>query len=219
MLTFSYVVVLSYLVPIVAAWRYQVVSLPLRLVAVYCGLALGQSLYMVYLASSDVRNLWLIHAFVPVQATLLLSALALWQVRELARTTVFVSIPMFLMAWLMLTLTVESLESFPRYVKTIEGLLIVAVAAYTLLTRSQFIAAPVTAFSWFWVSAALLTYFAFVSIVNPASSYLLSSSPGRLRLMSLINFSLVLVCNLGFARAMVVPGRGEAAVNAPAAAR
>lgn len=192
----------SFALPVLAAVGNRVKSMPLRIIALYCLLGFAQSTALSLLSAKGEHNLWLMHLFVPVQATMFLWALALWQIRERMRMTVGLIIPLYLMVWLALTMTVESFETFPRYVKIVEGLLIVTVAAYTLLTRLQHISGPVTSYPWFWVCSALVMYLSFGAIVNPVSSLLLPHAPQRVAFMSSVNAVLLTLCNLLFARAM-----------------
>lgn len=180
----------------------RVAAAPLRVIALYCGLGFVQSAYLIALSFQGTTNLWVIHLFVPVQATLFLWALSLWQARERERVMVMMIIPLFLVAWLALSLTVESLSALPRYVKVVEGLLVIAVASYTLVMRSQHITGPVTSYSWFWVSSALVMYLAFGAIIAPIGSLLLPRAPDLVIRIYLVNSVLLVICNLLFARAM-----------------
>jgi hypothetical protein len=194
---------LTFAIPALAAVICRVRSPSQRIVAAYCIIGLIQSIYLTVLATAGTHNLWLIHVFVPVQGTMFLWTLALWQTRERARITILMAIPIFLAAWLGLTLTVESLEGLPRYVKIIEGLLVIAVAAYTLVTRSLHITGPVTSHSWFWISAAMVMYLSFGAILSPVSSLLLPHAPERVGIMFRVNAIFLIICNLMFARAMM----------------
>ncbi|HEU4828386.1 MAG TPA: hypothetical protein VFT04_04250 [Gemmatimonadales bacterium] len=204
----------SFAIPAIAALLYRVRSPSQRIIGAYCALGFVQSISLSMLAARGTHNLWLLHLFVPLQGTMFLWALALWQTRERARITVFMAIPLFLVAWLALTLTVESFDAFPRYVKIIEGLLVIAVAAYTLVARSQYITEPVTSYAWFWVSAALVMYLSFGAILSPISSLLLPLAPERVIVMIRVNGVLLIICNLLFARAMASGRSGAGASDA-----
>ena len=199
----GFVAGVTFALPAIAAIAVRVRSSSQRIVAAYCVLGFVQSIYLTVLATGGTHNLWLIHVFVPVQGTMFLWALALWQTRERARITILMAIPLFLTAWLGLTLTVESFEGLPRYVKIIEGLLVIAVAAYTLVTRSLHISGPVTSHAWFWISAAMVMYLSFGAIFSPISSLLLPTAPDRVSIMIRINAVLLILCNLMFARGML----------------
>ncbi|HEX6643782.1 MAG TPA: hypothetical protein VF037_03845 [Gemmatimonadales bacterium] len=209
---------ITFVIPVVVALYCRVRSAPLKIIAAYTSIAFAQSLYLVWLASHGIHNLWLMHLFIPVQAGMFLWALALWQTREIARTAVLLTIPLYLAAWIVLTLTVESFSTFPRFVKIFEGLLVIAVASYTLVTRSQHISGPITSYPWFWVGAALVIYLSFGAIVNPVSSLLLPYAPERVLIMSGVNSVLLMVCNVCFARAMVTASARLRAGGVPAAA-
>jgi hypothetical protein len=218
LLTIASVASVTFVIPVAAALYCGVRSAPLKVIAAYTSMAFAQSLALIWLATRGINNLWLIHLFVPVQAGMFLWALALWQTREVARMTVLLAIPLYLAAWIALALTVESFSTFPRFVKIFEGLLVISVAAYTLVTRSQHISGPVTSYPWFWVGAALVTYLSFGAIVNPVSSLLLPYAPERVLIMSAVNSVLLIVCNVCFARAMVTASARLPAEGVPAAA-
>jgi hypothetical protein len=214
----GYIAGATFAIPVLFAWRQRVGSPPLRVIAAYCVLGFVQSMYLNALALEGRHNLEAIHLFIPVQATMMLWALALWQVRERERLTVAMIIPIYLIVWVALTMTVESFATFPRYVKIVEGLLVISVAAFTLVARSQHITSPVSAYPWFWACSALVMYLSFGAIVNPVSSLLLPYAPARVLTMSSVNAVLLAVCNLMFAKAMAVGGsrvpHGEATAAA-----
>jgi hypothetical protein len=191
---------------------------PLRVIAAYCALGFLQSMYLYALVFQGRHNLAAIHLFIPVQAIMMLWALALWQTRERQRLTVAMIIPLYILVWAALTMTVESFGTFPRYVKIVEGLLVISVAAFTLVDRSQHITSPIAAYPWFWVCSALVMYLSFGAIVNPVSSLLLPYAPDRVLTMSSVNAILLVICNLMFARAMVVRASSAPVGEATAAA-
>lgn len=200
----GYVAGTSFAIPALFAWRQRARSAPLRVIAAYCALGFVQSMYLNALALEGRHNLEAMHLFIPVQAGMMLWALALWQIRERERLTVAMIIPIYIIVWVALTMTVESFGTFPRYVKIVEGLLVISVAAFTLVSRSQHITSPMSAYPWFWVCSALVMYLSFGAIVNPVSSLLLPYAPDRVLTMSSVNGVLLVICNLMFARAMVV---------------
>jgi hypothetical protein len=201
-----YVAIASTLLPALVAARLRVRSRPLRALALYSLLLFVQSVFMTWFSSRGTTNLWLIHVFLPVQAVLFLYILAHWQKRETARNTVLLTIPLFLLVWGGLTFTLESLSAFPRYVKTLEGLLLVALGAYTLIARAQTITAPITRYPWFWVCTGIVLQFAFAAIVNPVAYELLRYAGQSVSWMYSVNRIVVTVADLLFVRAMFLAG-------------
>lgn len=195
--------ILSAALPVVAALRARALSLPLRLIAVYSAVAFVEGGVMWYSSMRNEQNLWLVHVFTPFEATVLLLAMSRWQLRELARLTVLLCIPAFLVLWGLLTVTTESLAEFPQYAKTAEAILLVAVAAYTLVARSRSLIVPIINQAWFWVTSGVLIYFSFLAILNPVANILLERRDYRLMLWVFgANALLIIVHNFLFAWAM-----------------
>lgn len=201
----TYVVFACALLPALFAVGLRVRSRPLQALALYSVLLFVQSVSMAWFRTRGT-NLWLIHVFLPVQAVLFLFILARWQKRETTRNTVLLTIPLFLLVWAGLTFTVESFDAFPRYVKTLEGLLLVAIGAYTLIARAQTITAPITRYPWFWVCTGIVLQFAFAAIVNPVAHELLRYAGRSVGWMYNVNMLVVTIANLLFVRAMFLAG-------------
>lgn len=199
----------TFAIPAIAARYRRVPTAPLKVIAIYCLLGLVQSAYLIALSLKGTSNLWVIHLFVPVQGAMFLWALSLWQIRERERVTVVMSIPLFLAVWAGLTVSVESLDALPKYVKVVEGLLVVGVAAFTLVMRSQNITGPVTAYPWFWVASAMVMYLAFGAIITPVANLLMPHAPDLVVRMYWVNSILLIACNLLFARAMFAASVGS----------
>jgi len=193
----------SFALPMLAAWRGRPLPLPLRLLAIYLAVTFVESWVMIYLSAEGIRNLWMIHLYTPFEATMFLWMFSRWQVREMARLTMLLAIPMFLAMWAALTVTAESLGDFPVYGKTMAAILILAVAAWTLVSRSSRLLMPIGRYAWFWVCLGTLIYFPFVSLLNPVSRLLLPHSRDLVLAMFSINAVLGIGHNLLFSRAML----------------
>lgn len=195
--------IFSHALPVATAWRARKLSLPLRLIVIYSAVALVEGLIMSYLSSRNEVNLWLIHIFAPFEAAILLYALSRWQARELARIAVVLCIPVFLLLWGGLTIARESLEQFPQYVKTVEAILLVAVAAYTLVSRSRTLIHPISQQDWFWVCIGIMIYFSMLAVLNPVANLLLEHD-SMVLLMAVfeVNAALIILHNLFFAWAI-----------------
>jgi len=194
---------LSFAIPMLVGLRARRLNLSLRLIVIYSAAALAEGLVMWYLSEQNRPSLWLIHVFGPFEATILLYALSRWQLRELARLTIVFCIPAFLLLWGGLTITTESLEKFPQYVKTVESFLLVAVSAYTLVSRSRSLVEPLAQQDWFWVCVGLMIYFSMLAVLNPVANLLLEQdSMALLMAVFEVNAALIIVHNILFAWAI-----------------
>lgn len=200
---------LSYAIPLGAALRSRVGSLPkpLQVIALYVAVTLAESCIMIWISLHSIESLWLIHVFTPVEVFLLLLAFSRWQVHELARTMIVAMIPLFLITWAFLLVTSDSLADFPVYGRTVAALLIIAVAAYTLVVKAQHASTPVTSQPWFWLTVGLLVYFPYVVMLNPLSSALRGRSEELLFTLYRVNAALMIVSNLFITRAILCQKR------------
>lgn len=205
-----------------AALRRRPLPLPLQLLVIYATVTLAESCLMAFFSSRDQRNMWMIHLFTPFEASMFLWMFSRWQVREVARLTVLLAIPMFLVFWSFLTVTAESLAEFPIYGKSVEAILLVAVAAWTLVTRSSKLLVPLTRYSWFWVCVGVLVYFPFLSALNPISRLLVTDHRDLVVAMFQVNAVLGTAANLLFAWAMLCqqphPSSGGSSLRQPSLA-
>lgn len=165
------------LAPVIAAVRARrTLSPALALVALCFLLMFVQDVAMWRLAQLRVNNLWLVHLGVPVQTGLLLAAFSHWQREEVERLTLRIALLGFLLIWAGLFL-VEEPDSFTQFSGPLRSVLLVTVSAWTLIRRSQETTAPVARADWFWISTALLLYFATSALINPVSRVLMESAP------------------------------------------
>jgi hypothetical protein len=187
----------------VALTRRQPLPAALRLLAIYSAIVFVEGLLMGYVSTLNIRNLWMIQLFAPFEATLFLLMFARWQVRETSRLTVLVSIPLFLLAWTVLMLTVEPFNDFSQYVKPVEFILLTMVAAFTLVTRSQHLTGSPMRQPWFWVGTGSLIYFGTAVALNPVSAALQVSHKHLILAAFETHAALDIFCYLLFTRAML----------------
>jgi hypothetical protein len=118
------------------------------------------TLLQYWLGRHHQHNAWVGEMTLPVLATALLWSFYRWQIGAVARQTVRVLIPLYLVATLILTLTVESLDSpFSLATNTITSVLILALSLYTLLTRTLAERGRLTRLDWFWICCGLALFY------------------------------------------------------------
>ncbi|HET8763230.1 MAG TPA: hypothetical protein VFM12_07420 [Gemmatimonadales bacterium] len=198
---------------LLAAWRRRrSLPRPLRWMCVYLALTLLEDFFMIYWSRAGRHNLWIMNLYTPFEAAMFGMMYAGWQLRERWRTVVYAVTALFLVFWLVLILTIEPITEFSRFTKSVEALLVIAVAAWTLVQRSRHTAAPLTAHAWFWVSVGTLLYFAYFLLLNPVS-LLLSTRLDLLVVVYEINGAMVIVMYLFWLRATLLvrrPSKAEA---------
>lgn len=192
---------------LVAAWRRrQSLPMPLRWMCTYLALTVIEDLFMIYWSRGGRHNLWIMNLYTPFEAAMLGMMYVGWQLRERWRATIYAATTLFVVFWLVMIMTVEPITEFSRFTKSVESLLVIAVAAWTLVQRSRHTAAPLTAHVWFWVSVGTLLYFAYFLLLNPVS-LVLGTRLDLLVLVYEINGGMVVIMYLFWLRAILLVRR------------
>ena len=194
-------ILLPVLLLLVAWRRRQALPVPLRWMCTYLALTLIEDLFMIYWSRDGRHNLWIMNLYTPVEAILFGLMYAGWQLRERWRTALYAGTAAFIVFWFVMIMTIEPITEFSRFTKSVEALLVIAVAAWTLVQRSRHTAAPLTAHPWFWASVGTLLYFAYFLLLNPVS-LVLGNRLDLLVVMYEINGAMVIVMYLFWLRAI-----------------
>jgi hypothetical protein len=168
------------LAPAVAVLRWRplgALPAPRRLVALCYVVMFLEDALLWWIGRHQGNNLWLAYLAAPIQTTLLLLALAWWQTGEVERRAVRLAAAGFVVLWALLVLALEDTHTFSRFASPLRSLLVVAVAAWTLVRRSIRTLESPTEEPWFWVSAGLLLYFGTGVVLDPVSKLLLRTAP------------------------------------------
>ena len=168
------------LAPVAAALRWRPLRLlppAQRLVALCFALMFLQDVTMAVLASQGRNNQWVNYLGAPVQTVLFLLALAHWQIGGVERRAVRLAAAGFVVVWALLMLGAEDLRDFSRFASPLRALLVVTVAAWTMVRRSTRTMEMPASEAWFWVCAGLLLYFGSGAVLGPVSSILYRSAP------------------------------------------
>lgn len=153
----------SLALPVLAAgWRQRTLDRPMRLVVGwYVVLAVqnaASSAWMVWIDSTN--NLSVPQLFMPLEATLVLLAIAEWQLNPLVRSTVRWSIPFYWVAWFLAILYIEPLGRFSIFAGPLLALLVLASALVAFISRLQHDVEPALESSWGYILPGLAIFFA-----------------------------------------------------------
>jgi hypothetical protein len=166
------------LTPLLAAIRVRRSLTPaLRLVTAVFGLGIAQEIVNAWLTSRHVHNTWLNNVLMPVYTGLFLWAFSFWQIGAVSRLAMRLAIPLFVLVWFVLTVLMDGVTGFPRFSGPIQSLLLVCVAAYTLITASMRATDPVWKHDWFWISAGVLLTFGTSTLLQPITGHLAYTHP------------------------------------------
>ncbi len=168
--------IIAELFPVLAALAVgRRLSRPSRLVAVLFVLWFCEDLAQQLLIHLHHNNNWLQHVSMPFEAALLLWAFSLWQDSEVARRAILLVVPIYVVVWLMLQLFVERLDRASQYAGPMSYLLVLAVAAFTLVSKSARTSEPGWRQPWFWISAGIIIDLGSQVALNPITNILIAT--------------------------------------------
>lgn len=131
-----------------------------------------------YLGIHHQNNHFLSYFGTPIQGAAILWALSLWQRQPVARLTMRLAIPVFWIAWVLLVVLVEDVDSFSTVAEPVYSLLGVGAATFTLLTRSNHESEPLLRQDWFWICSGLTIHFGVLAALTPLAAAYVYKDPG-----------------------------------------
>ena len=168
--------IIAELFPVLAALAVgRRLSRPSRLIAVLFLLWFSEDLAQQLLILLHHNNNWLLHLTMPFEAALLLWAFSLWQDSEVARRAILLAVPIYVVVWLVLQLFVERLDRLSQYAGPVSYLLVLGVAAFTLVSKSARTTSPGWRQPWFWISAGMIIDMGSQVALNPITNILIAT--------------------------------------------
>jgi hypothetical protein len=208
-------------VPLCFAWpRRRNLSRPMRWMVVYLAATWLEDLFTVYWSRHGRQSLWVVNLYTPFETVILCTMFAGWQLRLRWRAAIYAGMVACIAFWGIVTFTVEGFFGISRYTKPVESLLVVAIAAWTLVDRSRRTISPLTRHTWFWVSVGTMVYFAYLVMLDPATYVFSQAQPSNKyltlwRLSYEINGALATVMYLFWLRAILLVPRGKCVETLP----
>lgn len=176
-----------------------------RIFAAYLVLELLVSVAGFVLGRLGIHNLWLGDVVVPVESALIVRAFAAWQVDQRLRLILRRAAPLMLLFWLPPLFGWEPRGDFNIAVDSVQAIVCVAVAAYTVVRRFLEADGPSADRDWFWIGVGVMLYFATYALINPLSNYLIKHSPQTVVAVFVVRGAMQVVANLLYFLGMRCP--------------
>lgn len=144
-------------------------------VLAWSGVLLLSNVVDKWLAIQHRNNHFVSYLAEPIFCTIVLWVLSRWQVTPTARRVILRLIPLYLVAMLVLTLTVELTDTFSLVTESVTSLLILALSLYTLLTCSLAERGRLTRFDWFWICGGMALFYGSDAALEPFSRAMMAS--------------------------------------------
>jgi hypothetical protein len=122
------------------------------------------------------NNLWITHLMVPVETALIVLAFSYWQVDRRMGLALRRGAPLMLLFWLPSIIGWEPVNDFSIGTDSLQAIICVAVAAYTVVRLSFESSRPSVEHEWFWIGGGVMLYFATYALISPLEGYLVKHS-------------------------------------------
>jgi hypothetical protein len=149
-------------------------------VLVWASILLLANALALLLAFQGRNNHWLVYLSTPLMGTAVIAAMTGWQLREAGRLVLRVLLPLYLIAWTVIVLTVEDIRTFSLLAGPFSSLLLLVTISVTFVTRSLQSLDPLTRQDWFWVCIGMLIFYGVDAGYPPVALLLGRSRPDLL---------------------------------------
>lgn len=164
---------LTLLLPLGQVWsRWKGYSDAQKLFALYIGLELATEVISFILGRMGRTNIWVAHIVMPIEAMIIVYTFAAWQVDRSTHLWLSRAAPLMLLFWVPAVLGWEPLNDFNIGTDSMEAIICLAVAAYTVVRRFFEDDGPAVDRDWFWIGAGVMLYFATSALMLPLIGYL-----------------------------------------------
>jgi hypothetical protein len=153
-----------------------------KILLIYLLINFLSSIASVVSAFHKVNNLWMMNLYTPFQFGMLMWLLSSWQITTMKRIFLL-TIPLFVIFWLVATLFVENFRGFNSYTRPLEALALISASGYTLVKLNSEGSDPILRKLSFWGASGILLYFTGMIVLFSLSSILFREDVQMLRLL------------------------------------
>jgi hypothetical protein len=132
------------------------------------------------LASRGVNNHWLIYLSTPLNGVAVIVAMMGWQGGELGRLVLRMLLPLYLVAWTVIVLVVEEVNTFSLVAGPFSSLVLLIAISSTFVMRSMRSQESLTRQDWFWVCLGMMIFYGVETGFPPVALLLGRSRPDLL---------------------------------------
>ncbi len=152
---------LSSLLPLIIGLHlYRRLNIEMKILTILFTFILIVEILGFYLSFIGINYIWLIHLYTLLEYSLLMLIFSYWQKNNVLKRNLRLSIPFFTFIWIGAKVFMENLNQWDNYTASLECVLLVGVSAYTLFELSKDNTITIYKVPRFWVSGAVLIYFA-----------------------------------------------------------
>jgi len=204
--SFASLATLTLLLPMVAgARRLPFLSPARRLVLLFLALEFVNEDICFILGRLGRNNQWVPYTAVPIETALILAAFSRWQLDRGMERTLRAAAPLMLVFWLPPLLGWERPTEFSLGIESVQAILCVAIAAYTVVRRAMDLLGQPQEQDWFLIGTGVMLYFATFALMDPLNRYLMRHSPPTAIAVLTVRAGAQIVANILYYHGMRCP--------------
>ncbi len=194
------------LLPVVAGGRHVRQLGPTRWwVIAWCAVLFVTDIGAIVARMAAGNNLWMQYVVTPLEDAMALYILSRWQRGDVARLTLRLAIPVFLIVWVALVIGLERTDDFSVFAHPFQALVMLAASLYTLARGTLEETGRVTQRDWFWISLGLSLFYAPGTALQPFAHAVYPVRPDLVRLAFYTKAALDVAAFFLIARGMLCP--------------
>jgi hypothetical protein len=197
--------VLPVLAGVLLLHHYRRVPVTRLSVACWSLLMLIGNIVSAYLAARRQNNHWVGYVIIPLSGLAALEALTRWQVSDTARRLCRVLAPIYVVGWIAIVVLIEDTATFSLLAAPISSLLLLLVAASTVVTRAPGSIETLTKQDWFWIGMGFIIFYGVETGLPPLSLLLWKDRPDLLLVAYQLKAATMVVAMLAVTKGILCP--------------
>ncbi len=153
--------VISTVLPlIVGLYMYRWLRVEMKILLVLFFIASLVDGYSFYQAINRCSNVWILHFYTPLEYSILVLVFSYWQKEKLMKRILRLSIPIFILIFVLNKMFIESTDYFDYITASVESIILLVISVYVLYSLHDEKVDSFYKMPQFWVATAVLIYFA-----------------------------------------------------------
>jgi len=117
---------------VVGLYKYRWLSVEMKILLILFFIASLVDGYSLYQAFNQCGNIWYLHFYTPIEYGILALVFSCWIKEKIIKRILRLSIPLFILIFVMNKIFIESMDYFDYITASIESIVLIAISVYVL---------------------------------------------------------------------------------------
>jgi hypothetical protein len=190
---------------VVGGSRYRNLPRPLKILEWLILISIVEVAVQFIVASFHYHNLWTSHFYTLIEIIFMILMYSVWMKRHQRQVMLLWGLSLFVICWIVSKFTFEPLSLLDGWTSAISMILQITFSIFLLVDVVKESDVPWTDDPRLWVAAAIIIYSSGNLFIFALFNRMLQISPDRLRVVMSMNWILIIVSYLLYARGFLCP--------------